>query len=299
MQTTSYLYSEHAGSVVTAASPLSINSESPALAVIIRILSGTANITNRHSDETIDADINYFLDETGVQTNRDLQFLDDYQEGLSLADYEDFLKKNMFKNRKFYQNLLNELSGAIYNSKQNSHTAAFVHIYRAYEYLAYSFPMVYAAKTGDFIGSFSKLSAWINQNAKDKELSELAFHKQFISTLFKDTSEISMSIDVHIRTKEEFKPNIFNGLATKVLGWKNSTSYTPNTVYPEKLSIPFTSFHSFIVTLRNRFFHYSNGRSDNIGHDDIIDSNSLFELVNGAALRFIAIIFHGVVSYEL
>ena len=83
------------------------------------------------------------------------------------------------------------------------------------------------------------------------------------------------------------------------MGWKSSGEYTAGTVSPDKISINFIDFHSFLITTRNRFFHYSNARSDNIGIEEVVDSEMFFSMINKAAISYIAKIFHEVVLYNM
>ena len=297
METVSYLFSEKSDSSFSNQSPFYINTQCSELAILFRIISGCCIITNKNSDESIELKFNHFL--SGQENNSsDLTFLDNFEENLNLEDYENHITNNRFKNSKFYKAFLNEISAAIYNEEKERHTAAFVHLYRSYEHLSYAFPMIYAAKTDDYIGTFEDLRKWMT-NSSDGNVGELKFHKKFVNTLFKGMPEISNTVDIHITAREEFKEQIFDGLAKKVLGWNTSDKYTPATVRPDKLSIQFIYFHSFLVTLRNRFFHYSNARYDNIALDDIIESDLLFSFVNKPTLNYIATIFHGVIKYNL
>jgi len=159
--------------------------------------------------------------------------------------------------------------------------------------------MIYAAKTDNYIGTFENLRKWISSSANDGNVGELRFHKAFVSTLFHDLPELSSTIDIHIQSRDEYKEAIFEGLASKVLGWKRPEQYTGATSRPDKLSISFSDFHSFIVNLRNRYFHYSNSRSDNIVLEEIVESDLLFSFVNKAGMNYITTIFNGVVGHQM
>jgi hypothetical protein len=111
--------------------------------------------------------------------------------------------------------------------------------------------------------------------------------------------ELSSTIDIHISAKDEFKESIFNSLTRKVLCWSDPAKFTTSTTAPDKISINFIDFHSFIVNLRNRYFHYSNARRDNIGLDEIIESDLLFSMVNKASINYIATIFHGIIKHHM
>lgn len=298
MKTISYEFSECNGSSITAESPFFIHEHVAEFALLFRVLSGSCQITNLNTEESAVLSRNYFYDDIRENESRDLSFFDEFDEDLTLSDYERLVTKIAFDNRKFYQPFLNELASCIYHEEGERHTAAFVHLYRSYEHLSYAFPMIYASKTKDYVGTFENLRKWMSSGS-DGNVGELKFHKNFVVSLFKDLPDLARTINVEINTKQEFREPIFKALTEKVVGWKSPESYTSATVRPDRLAIPFTEYHSFFVTLRNRFFHYSNARSDNIGLDDIVEADLLFSFINKITLNYIATIFHGVVKHQL
>lgn len=299
MQTLSYSFSEGAESFFSSPSSFFICESSSAVAVLFRVLSGCCLVENKNSESSVLLKINYFFSDFRENISSDLIFLDSFEEGLSLSDYEGFVRDSSYKNRNFYHCFLNEIVGAIYNEELEKHTAAYVHLYRAYEYLSYAFPMIYAAKSENFIGTFENLRKWMTNSSSDGNIGELRFHKSFVASLFSGAPEISSTVDININVKEEFKDVLFNSLTTKVLNWSTATSYTASTNRPDKIAVDFLEFHSFFVNLRNRFFHYSNARNDNIALDDIIDADLLFSLVNKPAINYIATIFHAIIRHKI
>jgi len=280
-------------------SPFFINPDTNELASLFRVLAGSCVLTNLSNDVSIALARNYFTGDYEENSAQDLSFLETFEEGLRLADYEQHVESKKFVNRQFYKNLLAEICAALFNEGKEKHTAAFLHLYRAYEHLSYAFPMIYAAKTDNYVATFENLRKWMVDADKQGNVGELGFHKAFVSTLFKGLPEISTTIDINLNCKDEYKEKLFDGLARKVLGWKSEAEYTSATVRPDKLSIRFVDFHSFIVNLRNRYFHYSNARSDNLALEEIADSDMLFSFVNKAGLYYVATIFNRVVSHQM
>ncbi|WP_321366125.1 hypothetical protein [Pseudomonas extremaustralis] len=299
MRTVSYEFSEKPGSPFTSESPFLIGQNTHEFAMIFRVISGSCHITNLNTENTIVLKTNYFFGDLRENSSGDLTFLDGLDEGLALSDYETQIASTGFKNRKFYKSFLAELASCIYHEEAERHTAAFVHLYRSYEHLSYAFPMIYASRTEDYVGTFENLRQWLSSTNSDGNVGELKFHKNFIASLFKGLPELQTTIDIDINTKQEYRESIFKALAEKVIGWNSPAKYTPGTKFPDKLAIPFVDHHSFLVNLRNRFFHYSNGRSDNIGLDDIVEADLLFSFVNKVTLNYIATIFHGVVKHQM
>lgn len=299
MKVARFMLSEPPESTFSNQSNFFIDDKTTEFSALFRVLAGTCLITNLNSEDSVDADRNYFFGDFRKNESRDLSFLDNFEEGLILQDYEAHIKPQGYLNRKFYSNLLSELSGAVFNEYLEKHTSAFVHLYRAYEHLSYAFPMIYSAKTQNYVGTFEQLRNWMTNSGSDGNIGELRFHKAFIAALFHNHNEISSTVDISFICKDEYKEKIFDALAAKVLGWKNPNDYTGTSVRPEKLSIPFVEFHSFIVNLRNRYFHYSNARADNIILEEIVESDLLFSFVNKAGLNYIAIIFQQIVAHQI
>lgn len=299
MQTKSYEFLEKSITKLTHQSPFFISDESSEISVIFGVLSGRCVVINKNNEIPVELNRNYFYSNYPEKNESDMDFLDEIEEGVNLSDYESFIIKNKFKNRAFYKNFLSEMTGAIYNEELEKHTASFVHIYRAYEHLSYSFPMIYASKTDDFLGTYSNLRKWMTSTDSDRNAGELKFHKSYVAALFKELPEISSTIDIHITAKEEFKEYIFSSLTKKTLAWQSERDFTPATVKPDKISVNFIDFHSFIINLRNRFFHYANSTTENITTEDIIDSDLLFSLVNKSAISYITRIFHETIKHQM
>ncbi|EMJ7327549.1 hypothetical protein [Pseudomonas aeruginosa] len=299
MKTVSYEFAEKSDSPFSEESPFHINERTHEYAMIFRVLSGSCQVTNLNTEENVELITNYFYSDLRENPTGGLDFLNEFEEGMALPDYEEQINRVGFRNRKFYKSFLAELSSCIYHEHLEKHTAAFVHLYRSYEHLSYAFPMIYASKADDYIGTFESLRQWMSASSSDGNVGELKFHKNFVASLFKGLPELSRTIDIEIKTKQEYRDSIFEALAKKVAGWNSPEKYSPETRYPDKLAIPFIEYHSFLVNLRNRFFHYSNARSDNIGLDDIVEADLLFSFVNKATLNYISTIFHAIVRHQI
>lgn len=273
-------------------SPFFLNEQTSAKAKIFRLMAGGCSLKSQWNDEDYELNRNYFL---SSDENLGISFLDYYENDLNLEDYSSYLNQTKFFNKKFYTRLFDELANAVYAEKKEQHSKAFIFIYRAYECLSYAFPMIYAARTEDFIGTYSDLQSWLTPEGKEKNVGELRFHRKFLEKIYKDQAEVSLFLDINITGEDYEKEKIFDVLTKKVMGWKNEDQYSQGTVKFNKVSIGFLEFHTFIVHLRNRFFHYSNGNQSNITAADILDSDYFFSLVNERCLHYISKIFHTVV----
>ncbi|MBI6138469.1 hypothetical protein JEQ04_11460 [Serratia plymuthica] len=294
-----------------------LDESSSELIRIFRLLSGSCKL--KAYDTIVDLEINYFfpLSEIEISTTENieenteeihqendnithshLEFLNGYEDGGTLQHYETFIKVNKFKNRSFYRSFFQEICSAVYNVQLKKHTLAFVHIYRAYENISYAFPMIYSSLTDNYHNTFNNLRAWFSSGSSDNT-GELKFLSKFIKDVFKDDELLDSSFDINIVGDANFKNRIFNTLKEKILPLKNQEEYAENHSEPDVFSIPFSMFHSFLITLRNRFFHFSHSNNNNISLDDVDDAELFFPLINKHAIQYITTLFHAIVWHSI
>lgn len=270
---------------------------------------------NRYIEFTVDEDprsTNELQDETGRPIDSSLKdeiinillllqkktrlskltkyFDDEYK----LGDLSQVLndRKITNRNKEFYDNLLNEYLNFYYYTHTRNHTIAFLHLYRILEYTSYTFPLLYAISTKDFSGSYDSLRTLFSGN-KDK--GELKVFKDFIGEIYSgDRYYNSMTIDIDILSDlPEYNKRIYETILaicepSFFEGGRNSEN--------RKLAVKFTQFSSFIITIRNRFFHLKNSQSKNIYSIDIVDANHFFSLINKKCAYFIGLLTFEVIK---
>ncbi len=274
---------------------LIINDQSPEILLIIRLLSGSIKLKHNYSDTTITCNTNYFssdLKNYGQKWKK--KFPELISEDIELTDIGNYIHANRYLNKAFYKQVLYEICHCFYSSKKKSDTTSFIFVYRLLEKIAFAFPLIYASKTQDFIKSFNDLKKLMTD---DTEKKELGFFKRFVTELYKNDAIFNTSIDIPFTNLEntEIKEQLFNEIK-RVLDPK---IIHDNTIELDQLSIKFQDMGSFIITIRNRFFHNMNGGADNIKSEKIVDSDELFHLINNLALQWIATIFLGIFSHSI
>ncbi|MBV7439591.1 hypothetical protein [Aeromonas sp. sif2416] len=262
--------------------------------IILRLLSGSIKINHIKSQCNFIQNDNYFISNLkGYGQHWKKQFpklVDDEYSAEQLASY---IKSNRYKNRTFYKNILSEISYFFYYQRNGNHSIAFIFLYRLLENISYAFPLTYVSKTDDFKRTYTFLKDIMNGN-KDSE--ELGFFKSFVTKLFYNTPMIESSIDLVISVDtEEEQEHIYSLL--KDLCTANMLS--ERSVEPRMLSIKYTEFGSFIITLRNRFFHYMNGGAKNIESSEISDIDVLFSIINKQSLHWISSILLEIISHNI
>jgi hypothetical protein len=273
---------------------LLVDENSSWLLIIIRLLSGSIKLTNNYSNTEVLCRKNYFTNDLkSFGQDWGKMFPKLIAETLTSNDLSDFINVNKHTNKIFYQNILSEISHFTYESKKGSHTAAFIYIYRLLEKIAYAIPLIYTSRTQDFIQSFNQLKELMTSNSEKKEL---GFFKKFIEVLYKDDPILITSVDmVTYDGNTDIQKQIFKVLKNTI----DESIIHEDTVDPVKLSVKYDDMGSFIISIRNRFFHNMNDHVKNIQSKDVPDSDLIFMAINDRALQWISNIFLEVLSHSL
>lgn len=265
--------------------------DNPELLLILRLLSGVLTLEHVSSTKRIYQKDNYFSsDLKGISRSWSNSFPELLGEGYTAEKLSMYIESSKFKNRKFYKNILSELSYFFYYQKIKVHSSAFVYLYRALEHVSYAFPLIYVSKTDDFSGSYRFLKDLMSG---EKEKGELGFLKKFVNTIYRDDSIRESSVDFDITLSSE-QEHIFGLL--KSLCRDNMIS--DSTVEPQTLSIKYTEVGSFFILIRNRFFHFMNGGANNIETSRLSDIDLLFGLLNKSFLYWLSTLLLAVVSHN-
>jgi hypothetical protein len=263
------------------------------LLLILRLLSGNVELTHNYSDSVIKSRVNYFSGDLVLVDNWKREFPVLFSEDTTAEDLSIFIQNTKYVNRSFYSAILAEISQFILHTKRGSHTSAFIYVYRILEKISYAFPLIYASKTQDFLRSFGQLKELM---VGDKEKKELGFFKAFINMLYKDDSISDTSIDIKLNSNEPLvREQMYKSLKEVI---DNSIIHEDSNEY-DMLAIKYTDMGSFIINVRNRFFHNLNGGAKNIESDKIVDSDELFSFINPMAMHWIAMVFLQVTAYSL
>ncbi len=206
----------------------------------------------------------------------------------SLKDLSEVLndRSAIHRNKVFFETLNNEFCNFYYHTSKENHTVAFLHLYRVLEYISYSFPVIYASRTKDFSSSFEILRTLFNG---DKEQGELKVFKYFIEKVMSIEKDYKrLSFDINITSDHgEYNKRVYQKLLD--ICDKNIFDELRN-IENARISIKFSHFSSFIITIRNRFFHLKNSQSQNISSVDIVDSDHFFQLINRKSAYFLSLV---------
>lgn len=265
---------------------------------LIRGIVGSIKIKHTISQIEFDQTVDY-LDLQGRNVGKHpLEKIKDYiSEEITLADLDGIFgdRAFMLQNQKFFERLTQEFNNYYFYQNRRSFTTAFAFIYRILETMSYAFPLIYATKTNDFKGTYTLLKDYMSGN-KDK--GELGFFKSFIKVLFGSDPAATSSITINIYgDTEEIQQKFFSSI-TKACPDPDIYDAT-DTEEPRKLSVKFTEYSSFIINLRNRFFHLFNSGQPNLQSDDILDADAFFYQVNEKSIYWISLVLIEIIKTNL
>lgn len=130
----------------------------------------------------------------------------------------------------------------------------------------------------------------------DKEKKELGFFKVFIKMLYKNNSISETSVDIYINANDaqvkEQMYKILKDVSGASILHEDSAEF-------DKISIKYCEMGSFLINVRNRFFHNLNGGSKNIESNKVVDSDELFSFINPMAMYWVSMVFLEITTYSL
>lgn len=287
------LFNEHTSS-------LKIQSESAPKIALLRGIIGSSRIKHQFTKIEFDQTIDFLDLEKKNTAKQPIERLKDYiAPELTIEEFCQYFsnKKFLFGNFGFFERLNNEYSNFYYHTVRNSHTTAFIYIYRILETISYSFPLIYASKAEDFKGTYSFLKDCFSSNKGDKDKGELGFFKSFVRIVFKDDPmfENSLRVDIAAETTEA-QQLIFNSFKKAC---PEDIFDSNDTLEPERIAIKFSEYSSFIINLRNRFFHLFNSGQSNLESNEIYDSDHFFSLTNNQSINWLSIILVEIFKFSI
>lgn len=193
-----------------------------------------------------------------------------------------FIQKTVADNRSFYKDVLSEFSNYFLQAKKESHTAAFVFLYRVLERFSFSIPLLYSSTQSDYIGTFNTLKNFFDDDLKG----ELGLFKVFLNQgTFIDPLILDFVFEVTFTSQHGYAANYFD------LTRRQQTQFVSTDPAINKIEIRFRDVPELLKTLRNRFFHFRTGDGQqNIRIEHILNTDEFFSCVNPTFVSFLAIV---------
>lgn len=256
---------------------------------LIRLLTGTLNIRCNFQNKVIKQRINYSI----LLCSRNKQISSNtIKQAIRPKKIRDLKLnlKNIAKNYTFYKELFFEFSNYFLRKEQENQVAAFLHLYRILESIAYCFPLIWAAKATDYFGTFDKLKTYFN----DPKTGELMVFRRFIDDVIDQPlldTQVTINISsIHQDWQKKYFLTIFNNVDVSDLVSYNN--YTDITVKCHCLL-------ELVIKFRNQYFHFLSGKGNNFNSEDIAESNEFFGLINEIITNWLAVIFFEILIFEM
>ena len=251
-------------------------------ALLIRLLLGTVKVSNILSTDRFDQFNNYSI--LGVRNNTIIStriIKDCIEPESNIEKLCTYLDTTKYINNEFFENLLEEISSYFYKRTKSSATTCFVHLYRALEYISYSFPLLYASISRDYYGSFNKI-----KNYFDTSKSELLFFDEFTKKLL-DEELLEAELTLNFNTlSDSINRNHFN-----IIKMILTTDRIEDEVAGVSITTSYEHLIKLVIDLRNRYFHFAIGGQRNIRSSEIVESDIFFSIINEEILNWITIIY--------
>lgn len=260
---------------------------------IFRLLTGTCDIRDEYFGKTYKFRINYtdipFSSNKATYKSLRRSFPDE----VTLADISAYFEK-LKSNEEFYSLVEFELINCLTARDQKQYLEAFIFLYRLLEGISYSVPLMYVSRSRSFMSSFKALQAAMPTSEKE---GELLLFKNFIDSSWKDKDfyESTLDIDLSVIEVEEMRSVYFN-IYKKYLGKGSIESETED----EEIRVRFPEFRGFLVSIRNRYFHFLQGSwQKNIESGEIVFPDLFFKPLIDLGLNWIAICLFEIISFDI
>lgn len=209
----------------------------------------------------------------------------------TVGDLDFYFKRNR-RNKTLFDELLAEFSLFFLYKHRNNHTSAFLHLYRALEYMSYSFPISYSSKVIGYYTSFDTFKSFF----VNKDQGQLKFFREFVNKIFDDSllrcrTTIDTFVGEEIFNREKIR--VIEKLCREFEYHDNGTT----------IQLEYKYLLDFMITLRNKYFHFQYDRHDNISSLSF-DGESFFEALNDKFANWLSMIYleilvHGVYKLNL
>lgn len=257
---------------------------------IIRLLTGTLNVRCNYSNIVLKQRINSSHIIWSTNKRISSKTIERAIQPNSLDELASFVSTTSAKNYKLYKELFVEFSNYYLRRKEKNEIAAFLHLYRILESIAYCFPLIWASKTKDYEGTFIKLRDYFN----GQKTGELGIFKRFIDDIINPSvlnTQVQISINsVHPDWQKSYYQSIYKNIISADI-----VSYTEFS----DITVKCHCLTDLLISLRNQYFHFLTGQSHNLGSEDVVESNEFFGIINETMANWLAVIIFEILDYEM
>lgn len=274
-------------------SGLSLTSNDKYILKISRLLSGTCDATDLHTENTYRFRTNFFIwpKQENNKVNQ-ASFIGIFPDEIKKNELSTYFKRTA-ANEQLYKTLESEIINCLISIKNGRSLEAFLFLYRVIEGISFCLPLIYISQSRSYKKSFSELKKYLHRDAK----SELNFFKNFISGsgIGEDYSDTSVKIDLSDVNPEELKPKYY-----EIYIRSTNRESIIDKDEDEFVEISFVGFYEFLLNLRNKYFHFLQEPSrNNISTLDIVNPDAFFSPIIGPAVNYISIIIYEIIRSDM
>lgn len=269
-----------------------VNNKTTYDVILIRLLTSTIDIIDNRDRKIIKLKKNYTTFPYFMVARKSGKQIKSSLSPFSFKDFARFSAKFYGRNLNFYFNLLQELTHYFVYTEKNQHQAAFVNLYRALEYISYSFPLIHASHFSNFNGSFEAFRSYFT----DEKTSELKFFETFVTKLFQGTSYLTITTTFNfIYSDEVIANNCYDAFYSllKPQEWASADGFNSTLEVENKFIL------RLLKNTRNKYFHFAIGGQRNLQNTDLKDPEVFFKCINEQFLNWMAFIFTTILKDNL
>lgn len=259
---------------------------------IFRLLTGTCRLLDSFDGKGILLNRNYLKIPSGLVKRPSMRQIEDAFDDVDLKYVYDCFKK-LSENEDFYKLIEFELINCLVAKSRERYLEAFLFLYRIIEGVSYSIPLMYVSKSRSFNKTYKSLQKFI---PKKESEGELAFFKNFMESHWSDSwfYNITFDLAMDVIDIEEMRP-VYYALYLDKAG-KNVLDSTED----EEIKMSFIQFYSFMIELRNRYFHFLQGSwQNNIKTSQVVYPDLFFKPIMDLAVNWIAVVLFEVMKFDI
>ena len=261
---------------------------------ILRLLSGTCDFKDEYFSRVFKVRTNYLTMPRKKNSSLSrVTLLNQFPDEVNLDDLAKYFS-NLKNNVEFYRLIEFELINCLTSRAQERYLEAFIFLYRMLEGISYSIPLMYISKSKSFMSSFKSLQAAMPSSEKE---GELQLFKNFIDQHWNKKAfyKTTMDIDLEVIDVEEMR-GVYFDLYKKLIPKGGIESESED----EEIKIKFADFRGFLVSIRNRYFHFLQGAwQKNIESGEIIFPDLFFKPLIDLGLNWIGISLFEVLVFDI
>lgn len=275
---------------------LRVENDNPIL-TIYRSISGTLNCQDLFSEKKYSFRTNYCnfpYQENGriVQSS----VLSVLPEEVSIKDLNLYFK-NSRSNTDFYNIINAELIKCLIATKEEKYLEAFFYLYRVIEGICYSIPLIYVSKNKKYTNTYNQLKSFFSNN----DSGELKFFRKFVELTFRNEDFYQLIIDIDFSSINvgEVRDKYFEIYVEKLRS-NSRPNQSPEFVEGQnKIEVSFIGFFDLLITIRNRFFHFTQGAGKkNMRSAEVIYPDYFFKPIIHHGINWVSIIILELIKFD-